>query len=317
MRWLPARTPESTSAGIDVGGDRIRTVVVDHAGDEPEVVGVRLHDGFEGDEARGSALAETLKSLPGKPRLVAAVGGRGVTVARVVLTGGSRGRPEEIVRWEADSWVESELGETPEDYAFAVDLDDRDLVADPGRASAPVLAVAARRDLVASRMRMFQRAGRPPEVMDTEATALHNALMFAAPSAVRGTCLLLDLGSTRSVANVVAEGELVFSGSFRLTSGAALDDPEESAGMAADQLDTLTARSSGSDALEPGRIFVTGGVSRDVTFISALSESLLVECEALNPFRRARFAPELTCDFDLDSQAPQFGIALGLALRGV
>ena len=54
-----------------------------------------------------------------------------------------------------------------------------------------------------------------------------------------------------------------------------------------------------------------------MTFISALSENLLVECELLNPFRRACFAPELTCDLDLDSQAPQFGIALGLALRGV
>ena len=322
------RKRRRATLGIDVGSRYVKSALIDHSGDQPEIasLGVGVSMGFsdahddDGDADGGAAgascptFAEVRRGAGTRPVVATAVNGIGVAVARVDLETG-RGVPlREIVRWEADSWMASELiDHRLEDFSFdAVGPASSELgTGEPGVSS--ILAVAARRDLVSAKRELLAAAGLAPELIEVNATALHNAARHA--GALNGTCAVVDLGHSGSVVNLVESGRLVSSERTEVGADDAWSNPADAADVVADFLDTLSTQNDSFEALSIGKIWVAGGIPPDSRFLQQLGECMMTECNALDPFQNLTIVPDLEIDFDLGQRAPQFSVAIGLALR--
>src|SRR5687767_16006127 len=116
-------------------------------------------------------VVETVRSLMDssgvKPkRLVAAVGGRDVIVKKIQMDRMKEADAREVIRWEAEQHV-------PFDMAN-VELDFQILDPDAEGLQMNVLLVAAKRELVESRLSLLSEAGLDPSIIDVDAFAIQD-----------------------------------------------------------------------------------------------------------------------------------------------
>src|SRR5258707_5989863 len=96
------------------------------------------------------------------------------------------GDAREVIRWEAEQHV-------PFDMAN-VELDFQILDPDAEGLQMNVLLVAAKRELVESRVGLLTEAGLDPSVIDVDAFAIHNAFELNHPDAMQGVVGLVNIG---------------------------------------------------------------------------------------------------------------------------
>lgn len=313
---LRRRAGRAASIGIDVGTGFVKTAVADHSGGQPEIVALDLHrlpsNGITGQGLR-TMIGGALRLVPPRPFVVAAVGGPGVAVRRLRLQRAASGALREVVRWEADRWMPPEFDEeTLDRFTFGA------WAPRPGtdgfEAREPyVLAAASRTELVEARQNLLAEAGLAPNVIETTATALHNAVSRAHDAFTQGGAAVLDLGRSHSCVSVSQEGDLVASEPCGVTAQEAFENPNEAAERAAAALDGAIIHLGGS--LTIGEIFLAGGGAGAGDFASELSVRSGAETTLVNPLFGWRLAPEAKVEFDLGKRAPQLAVAVGLALR--
>ena len=334
------------SAGLDIGSGFVKLVVMDHSKAEPEIVHVStspmVADAIvEGEIMDPVLVADTVRALVASAGLktsdvVAAVGGHDVIIKKIQMDRMSETDAREVIRWEAQQHVPFDMENVQLDFQIL------DAVSDGPQMS--VLLVAAKRELIESRISLLQEAGLNARVIDVDAFALHNAFERSYPAAQTGLVALVNIGHETTNVNLLEDGvpllvrDVPF-GSRRLREalqrerGLSADKAEEVIqghdaqvdlrSFVVERVDELavgveralafiTANSGNQDI---GRVFLSGGASRVPGLADALGERLGVRTEVANPLERVAVRPEVTQSLAIDEVAPMLMLSVGLALR--
>jgi type IV pilus assembly protein PilM len=199
---------KKTTVGLDIGSGLVKVAVVDHSKKQPELVKVAvvplLADAIvEGEVMDPGIVAEAIQSclaaagVKGK-QVVTAVGGRDVIIKKIQIERVKEQQARELMRWEAEQHVPFDME--------SVELDFQILDPDDDGVEMSVLLVAAKRELIESKLRVLTDAGLEPGMVDVDAFALHNAFEVNYPEAMRGIVALVNIGHDVTNINILDDG---------------------------------------------------------------------------------------------------------------
>ncbi|MBK9548135.1 MAG: pilus assembly protein PilM [Gemmatimonadetes bacterium] len=156
-----------STVGLDIGSGYIKAVVINHGSGQPvleKVAMARVPDDaiVEGEVMDPSLVAETVRSLLDRAQIktrevAVAVGGRDVIIKKILMDRMRDAEAREVMPWEADQHV-------PFDKEN-VELDFQILDPDADGLQMQVLLVAAKRELVESKL-VLPRRDRPGSQRD-------------------------------------------------------------------------------------------------------------------------------------------------------
>lgn len=336
-----------TTVGLDIGSGFIKVAVVDHAGAEPQLVHVShtplIADAIvEGEVMDPQIVVETVRSLLDtagiKPRrLVASVGGRDVMVKKIQMDRMKEADAREVIRWEAEQHVPYDMESVQLDFHILDPLDDG--------LQMNVLLVAAKRELVESRVGLLRDAGLAPTLVDVDACALHNAFEYNYPEAMSGVVALVNVGHEVSTVNVLQEGTLILTRDIPFGSRRLREELRRLHGLPAEEAEAvLQGRSEragefrellseGSEELATGieravaflavsdaggslqRVYLSGGGARIPGLVDVVAGRLRARTEIASPLQRLRLRPGGGAAAPVDELAPMLMLSVGLALR--
>src|SRR5436309_9067533 len=164
-----------TTVGLDIGSGLIKVAVIDHSKKQPELVKVTvtplLADAIvEGEVMDPGIVAEAIQAalasadVKGK-NVVTAVGGRDVIIKKIQIERVKEAQARELMRWEAEQHVPFDME--------SVELDFQILDPDGDGLEMSVLLVAAKRELIESKVRVLTDAGLEPAIIDVDPVGLH------------------------------------------------------------------------------------------------------------------------------------------------
>src|SRR5687767_10980647 len=337
------------SLAVDIGSGQIKMLAVERGGDRPKIAAVAIEslptDAIVGGEVMDYHLVvDRLRALRErlgvKAKSVAtSVSGRDVIVKRIKMDRMKEQEARQVIRWEAEQHVPFDMD--------SVSLDFEILDPEADGLQMEVLLVAAKKDLVETRMRLLQEAGFSTAVIDIDAFAVQAAFEHGYEHASYGTFCLVNIG--REVTNL----NLVESGSPILTRDLALGERKfgevivRELGVSLDEAEGLLR---GSEALDPrarhaldeaieslvtpverARSFLTtsegAGAKLDEIVLSgggasipglaeAIAERLSVPVTTLDPLRGIDVDPSAQETIRQRGGPAVMAVAVGLGLRG-
>lgn len=345
MRLFGRRSAQSV--GLDIGSGLVKAVVVNHAGEIPEVARVvvtplaadAIVEGEVMDPALvAEAVRETLAACGEEtPRVVVAVGGRDVIVKRIRTERVKAAQARELLRFEAEQHVPFDMDSVEFDFQL---LDPDGDAPDMG-----VLLVAAKRELVRARMRLLEDAGAAAQVVDVDAFALHNAFARSCPDALTGVAALANVGHEVTTVNVLEDGVPVLTRDLAIGTRRLREALQRECGFPAAQAEALLRGDEQAPALLPlvqrhaeelavgieraaavlesaaraprplQGLWLCGGGARVPGLANAIGHRLRVTVAGANPLAGVRVADDAFAGLDVDALAPLLMLPLGLALR--
>jgi len=340
---------KKTSVGLDIGSGIVKLVVVDHHGDEPELVKVATTEVaadaiVEGEVMDPGIVAEALRGLFAtagvrQKSVVTAVGGRDVIVKKIEMDRMKEGDARDVIRWEAEQHV-------PFDMAN-VELDFQILDPEGEGLRMSVLLVAAKRELVEGRMGLLRDAGLEPAIIDVDAFAIHNAFELNYPEAMQGVVGLVNVGHEVTNVNILEDGVPVLTRDLSVGTRRFREDLQREKGMSAEDSERVLTGATPSDDLAAyveargeeisvgveraaaflatasrssgglTRVYTSGGGARIPGLNDALASRLHVPVELANPVQRLRVRDTVFETVPVDEVAPLLMLSVGLALRRV
>ena len=342
---MPLFSRKKTTVGLDIGSGLIKVAVIDHGRGAPELVRVGVQklqaDAIvEGEVMDPGMVAEAIRaaldsaSVKAK-HVVTAVGGRDVIIKKIQTERVKEKQARELIRWEAEQHVPD---------VETVELDFQ--ILDPARSSDEmnVLLVAAKRDLIDSKLRILAEAGVTPSVVDVDAFALHNAFEVNYPDAMMGLVGLVNVGHEVTNVNILDTGVPLITRDLPLGTRRFSEDLQRQHGMSpkdaeavirgfdrSPQLDAiLQARgeeiavgveraaaflSTSKNVAEPRAVYLCGGGSRTPGLAELLGERLRIPIQHANPLARLNIRDGAFGSLRTDEIAPLLMLPIGLALR--
>jgi type IV pilus assembly protein PilM len=338
-----------TTVGLDIGSGLIKVAVIDHSKKEPELVRVSvvplLADAIvEGEVMDPGIVAEAIQGalaaadVKGK-KVVTAVGGRDVIIKKIQIERVKEQQARELMRWEAEQHVPFDME--------SVELDFQILDPDADGVEMSVLLVAAKRELIESKMRMLTDAGLEPGRVDVDAFALHNAFEVNHPDAMRGLVALVNVGHEVTNINILEDGVPILTRDIAVGTRRFREDLQRESGLSADDAQQLIQgydRSPHLDAVLGGRgeeiavgieraaaflasgsrsggqlkaVYTCGGGSRIPGLTSSLADRLRLTVQQANPLANLRIRDGALDSLVTDEVAPLLMLPIGLALRHV
>ncbi len=338
---------KKTSVGLDIGSGIIKLVVIDHGGSEAELTKVATTEVaadaiVEGEVMDPGLVSEAIRGLfeaAGVKRksVVTAVGGRDVIVKKIQMDRMKEADAREVIRWEAEQHV-------PFDMAN-VELDFQILDPDAEGLQMNVLLVAAKRELVESRVGLLTEAGLDPSVIDVDAFAIHNAFELNHPDAMQGVVGLVNIGHEVTNVNILEDGIPVLTRDLSVGTRRFREDLQREKGLASEEAEKVIQGSSQhadlagyvsarGEEIATGveraaaflatasrsagglsRVYTTGGGARIPGLNDVLGARLKVPIELANPVQRLRVRDDVFETVPVDEVAPLLMLAVGLALR--
>jgi type IV pilus assembly protein PilM len=337
-----------TTIGLDIGSGLVKVVVMDHARSEPELVGVSivplLADAIvEGDVMDPGIVADAVRTafdrvaVP-KATVVTAVGGRDVIIKKIQTDRAPNEQAaRELLRFEAEQHVPFDME--------SVEMDFQILDPDGTGSEMSVLLVAAKHDLIQSKLRLLGDAGVAPSIVDVDAFALHNAFELNYPDAMRGMVALLNIGNDVTNINILEDGVPILTRDSSVGTRRFREDLQRERGLTADDAAALVQgfdRSPHLDAVIASRgeeiavgveraaaflatsaraaspismIFACGGGARIPGLTDALEQRLRTRVELANPLLSLRVLDGAFDSLVMDEVAPLLMLPVGLALR--
>jgi len=340
---------KKTTVGLDIGSGLVKVAVIDHSKKQPELIKVAvvpsLADAIvEGEVMDPGIVAEAIQSalaaadVKGK-HVVTAVGGRDVIIKRIQIERVKEQQARELMRWEAEQHVPFDME--------SVELDFQILDPDDDGVEMSVLLVAAKRELIESKLRVLTDAGLEPHLVDVDAFALHNAFEINYPDAMRGIVALVNIGHDVTNINILDEGVPILTRDITVGTRRFLEDLQREQGISADEAQQLLQgydRSAHLDAVIESRgeeiavgieraaaflasssrsasklkaAYPCGGGSRVPGLNEALSARLRLPVEQANPLQRLSVRDGAFDSLVIDDVAPLLMLPIGLALRQV
>src|SRR2546430_691671 len=270
---------KKTSVGLDIGSGIIKLVVIDHSGSEPELAKVATTEVaadaiVEGEVMDPGIVAEAIRGLFSaagvKQRsVVTAVGGRDVIVKKIQMDRMKEADAREVIRWEAEQHV-------PFDMAN-VELDFQILDPDAEGLQMNVLLVAAKRELVESRVGLLGEAGLDPSIIDVDAFAIHNSFELNHPDAMQGVVGLVNIGHEVTNVNILEDGIPVLTRDLSVGTRRFREDLQREKGLASEEAEKVIQGTSQHPDLA-GYVSARGdeiavGVERAAAFLATASRS--------------------------------------------
>ncbi len=338
---------KKTTVGLDIGSGLIKVAVIDHSKSQPELVRVAvaplLQDAIvEGEimdpgivsDAITAALAEAAVTTKD---VVTAVGGRDVIIKKIQIERVKEAQARELMRWEAEQHVPFDME--------SVELDFQILDPDGSDPEMSVLLVAAKRELVESKVRVLTDTGLNAVAVDVDAFALHNAFELNHPDAMTGTVALVNIGHEVTNVNIVEDGVPVLTRDISTGTRRMREDLQRDRGLGSDESDALLRgfdRSEHLDAVLEARgeeiavgieraaaflasssraggqvssVFVCGGGARVPGLVEALGDRLRLPVQGANPLANLVVRDGAFGSLVTDEVASLLMLPLGLALR--
>jgi len=339
---------KKTTVGLDIGSGLIKVAVVDHSKRGPELVRVTvtplLPDAIvEGEVMDPGIVAEAIQAALAAAgvtakAVVTAVGGRDVIIKKIQIERVKEQQARELMRWEAEQHVPFDME--------SVELDFQILDPDADGLEMSVLLVAAKRELIESKMRMLTDAGLEPAVVDVEAFALHNAFELNHPDAMNGVVGLLNIGHDVTNINILDDGVPLLTRDLTVGARRFREDLQRERGLSAEEAQGLIQgydRSPHLDSVIETRgeeiavgieraaaflaqnarskqmrsIYTCGGGSRIPGLNEMLAKRLKLTVQQANPLANLTVRDGALASLVTDEIAPLLMLPIGLALRQV
>jgi len=208
-----------------------------------------------------------------------------------------------------------------------------------------VLLVAAKRELIETKLALLAEIGLEPSIIDVDAFALHNAFEVNYPEAMRGVVGLVNIGHETTNINILDDGIPVLTRDIPVGTRRFREDLQRERGVSADDADKMLQGTEPSDLLEPflesrgeelavgieraaaflqsasrsaggiSRLYITGGGSRIPRLGKVLGDRLRLPVQSANPLERIQVADGVFGAMNVDEVAPLLMLPIGLALR--
>ncbi|HUP00176.1 MAG TPA: type IV pilus assembly protein PilM [Gemmatimonadota bacterium] len=338
---------------IDLGSSHIKILVLEGEGPKARIAALGVEplpaDAIVAGEIMDYHLVvDSLKKLRdrvgqrirlrGRP-VATSVSGRDVIVKRIKMDRMQEGEARQVIRWEAEQHVPFDMD--------SVSLDFEILDPDADGLQMEVLLVAAKRDLVETRMRLLGEAGFETAIIDIDAFAVQTAFEHNYEHAAYGTFCLVNIGRETTNLSLVESGRPLLTrdiavGERKFVEALveALDATVEDAERRLQQWDTLDhgARQALDDAIdsvvtpiERARGFLTAseGDKREIDEVvlsgggaaipglqAAIADRLNVEVTMLDPLKMVEMGPDPGDVAAGPAGRAALAVAVGLALRG-
>ena len=340
---------KKTTVGLDIGSGLVKVAVIDHSKKQPELVKVAvvplLADAIvEGEVMDPGIVAEAVQSalaaadVKGK-QVVTAVGGRDVIIKKIQIERVKEQQARELMRWEAEQHVPFDME--------SVELDFQILDPNDDGVEMSVLLVAAKRELIESKLRVLTDAGLEPSLVDVDAFALHNAFEVNYPEAMRGIVALVNIGHDVTNINILEEGVPILTRDITVGTRRFREDLQREQGISADEAQQLLQgydRSAHLDAVLESRgeeiavgieraaaflasssrstgtvraIYTCGGGARIPGLSDALADRLRVSVQQANPLTNLTIREGALDTLVTDEVASLLMLPIGLAMRQV
>ncbi len=336
-----------TTVGLDIGSGLIKMVVIDHSSGEPVLTKVAfasvVDDAIvEGEVVDTGIVTDTIKGLMStagvKTKKVAtAVGGRDVIIKKVTMDRMKETEAREMIRWEAEQHVPFDMD--------SVELDFQILDPEGDGLQMTVLLVAAKRELVQTKMALLAEVGLEPSIIDVDAFALHNAFELNYPDAQQGVVGLVNIGHEITNVNILDQGLPVLTRDIPVGTRRFREDMQRERGISAEEADQLLQGFERNELLDPfletrgeelavgieraaaflqsasrssaglTRLYTTGGGSRVPGLNRVLADRLRMPVQLANPVERLQVADGVFDTMNIDEVAPLLMLPVGLALR--
>jgi len=208
------------------------------------------------------------------------------------------------------------------------------------------LLVAAKRELIESRVRVLTDAGLEPVILDVEAFALHNAFEVNHPDAMNGVVGLLNIGHDVANINILDDGVPLLTRDLTVGTRRFREDLQRERGLSAEAAQQLIQgydRSPHLDAVIEGRgeeiavgveraaaylaqnsragamraLYTCGGGSRIPGLNEMLANRLRLTVRQANPLANLKVRDGALESLVTDEIAPLLMLPIGLALRQV
>ena len=340
---------KKTSVGLDIGSGIIKLALIDHSGSEPELVKVATTEVatdaiVEGEVMDPGIVAEALRGLFStagvkQKSVITAVGGRDVIVKKIQMDRMKEADAREVIRWEAEQHV-------PFDMAN-VELDFQILDPDTEGLQMNVLLVAAKREVVESRVGLLGEAGLQADIIDVDAFAIHNAFELNHPDAMQGVVGLVNVGHEVTNVNILEDGVPVLTRDLSVGTRRFREDLQREKGLSAEDSEKVVTGVTDSSDLAAyveargeeiavgveraaaflatasrsagglSHVFTSGGGARIPGLKEALASRLKVPVELANPLQRLKVRDGVFESVSIDQMAPLLMLSVGLALRRV
>jgi type IV pilus assembly protein PilM len=338
---------KKTTIGLDVGSGLVKVAVMDHSQREPELVRIAivplLADAIvEGEVMDPGIVSDAIRAAldaVGNPKgsLVTAVGGRDVIVKKIQIERVKEQQARELMRWEAEQHVPFDMESVQMDFQILDPFDDAPEMS--------VLLVAAKQDLVDSKLRLLGDADVEASIVDVDAFALHNAFELNHPEAMEGVVALVNIGHEVTNINILDNGIPILTRDIGVGTRRFREDLQRDHGISADdaetmvqgydrspQLDTVTdvrgeeiavgieraiafLASSSRSAGAIQSVYVCGGGARIPGLLDALGQRLRLRVESANPLANLSIRDGALESLVTDEVAPLLMLPIGLALR--
>jgi type IV pilus assembly protein PilM len=338
-----------STIGLDIGSGLIKVAVVDHSKKEPELTRVAVQplqqDAIvEGEVMDPGVVAEAIQAALAaagatSKQVVTAVGGRDVIIKKIQIERANETQARELMRWEAEQHVPFDME--------SVELDFQILDPDAEGLEMNVLLVAAKRELVESKVRVLTDAGLEPAIVDVDAFALHNAFEINYPDAMQGMVGLVNIGHDVTNINILEEGVPILTRDLTLGTRHFREALQKERGLGVDESQALLQgfdRSPHVDAVIETRgeevavgveravafiasntrggaqiraLYVCGGGARIPGLTEALGARLRIESHLANPLTALTVRDGALEGLVTDEVAPLLMLPIGLALRAV
>lgn len=336
-----------TTVGLDIGSGLIKLVVINHGSGEPVltkvaftavaddaiVEGEVMDPGLVADAVRG--LFDTVGIKP--KNVVTAVGGRDVIIKKIAMDRMKESEAREVIRWEAEQHVPFDMDNVELDFQILDPAGDG--------LQMTVLLVAAKRELIETKLALLGDVGVQPSIVDVDSFALHNAFELNYPDAMRGIVGLVNIGHEMTNVNVLEDGVPVLTRDLAIGTRRFREDLQRERGIAAAEADRLLQGLEAGDALAPfletrgeelavgieraaaflqtssrsaagiSRLYLSGGGSRIPGLSRILGDRLRLPVQLANPVERLRVADGVFDTMSIDDVSPLLMLPVGLALR--
>jgi type IV pilus assembly protein PilM len=204
---------KKVTVGLDIGSGLIKVAVIDHSRKEPELVRAAvaplMADAIvEGEVMDPGIVAEAIKTALANAGVtskyvVIAVGGRDVIIKKIQVERVKEQQLRELLRWEAEQHVPFDVE--------SVELDHQTLDPNGDSPQMSVLLVAAKRELIDSKLRVLSEAGLAASIVDIESFALHNGFEVNHPDAMTGIVGLLNIQHEVQTLKILDEDETLLA----------------------------------------------------------------------------------------------------------
>ena len=336
--------------GLDIGSSSVKFVELRERKGNPVVhqlgiVPLSPETIVEGAIIDSYDLINAIKQLASAYRIknkkvAISVSGTPVIVKRLTLAYMTDKELAEAIDWEVERYLPFDLSEVNIDYHV--------IKSDEKRNQLDVLIAAVKKETIDEYVSVVSEAGFKLKVVDVDAFAVQNAYTFSNDSEENETVILVNIGASLMNINILDSGETMFTRDIALggdsftkeiqkqvgktfeeaeqmKTSMKMDNAQEiivenvlnmaKASLTSEILKSINFYNSTFEGKEVKKIVLSGGTALMDGLAEHIETSLNIPTNVMNPFSVLEMN-EKTVDMDLvESSAPAFAVAFGLALR--